>query len=518
MEFDQRRSRHEEKPGTSPSEGTAGKRTLVESLPVQQRASEVGGTGDVHAAAEHGLRGSAQSLPHLDVIQQAFGKHDVSGVQAFVGGPAAEASRDMGAQAYATGNATAFASAPDLHTAAHEAAHVVQQRGGVQLQGGVGATGDRYEQHADAVADLVTQGRSAEPLLDQGISRGSATGGAQSAVQRLSQPIVSPAPASAIGIRQFIQMVQAEEARWPVAERTQTALMISRLRKIFYGSPGWDQHLIPGAAGVAPGYNINQQEDRRENLPLPGFDREIVRSHQTVTDSSGATPAIASQQEVRLEDGSFCDIGHVFAGLDAHNHPASITVGLGPANVVNVTDNVGATTWTGDLGSVLAECFFARQQRGHLLSDAEGQAIVNEYASPQDMLGNIDVYAMASAFNTSNAGGRLVSDLLSEFYLGAATTAGGGARVHRYSRFCASIGLTGWTGSGFANEAAWLDRWPPEVAGAAALYIGATTEGGLQTVPALAGMVLGIQQNPMARLLVQNFLNALKPLVSAEPP
>jgi hypothetical protein len=81
--------------------------------------------------------------------------------------PAASASREMGAQAYATGDAAAFASAPDLHTAAHEAAHVVQQRAGVQLLGGVGQQGDAYEQHADAVADLVVQGRSAEAELDR---------------------------------------------------------------------------------------------------------------------------------------------------------------------------------------------------------------------------------------------------------------------------------------------------------------------------------------------------------------
>src|SRR5678815_4041708 len=82
-------------------------------------------------------------------------------------------------------------------------------------------------------ADRVTHGRSAEALPDEGI----ATDGAQ---QHLSQPIVVPAPPKAITIREFIKMVQTEEARWPVAERTQTALMITRLRKIFYGSEGWD--------------------------------------------------------------------------------------------------------------------------------------------------------------------------------------------------------------------------------------------------------------------------------------
>src|SRR5947207_2443000 len=62
-------------------------------------------------------------------------------------------------------------------TAAHEAAHVVQQRGGVSLKGGIGAEGDEYEQHADAVADQVVAGRSAEGLLDRFAPAGGRSGG-----------------------------------------------------------------------------------------------------------------------------------------------------------------------------------------------------------------------------------------------------------------------------------------------------------------------------------------------------
>jgi hypothetical protein len=43
----------------------------------------------------------------------------------------------------------------------------VQQQSGVQLPGGVGTAGDRHEQHADAVAERVVQGRSSEDLLTQ---------------------------------------------------------------------------------------------------------------------------------------------------------------------------------------------------------------------------------------------------------------------------------------------------------------------------------------------------------------
>ncbi len=135
---------------------------------VQRAATANGsdaGPGDVHAAAAAGIAGPAGALPFADVIQRSFGAHDLSAIQAHVGGPAAAASAAMGAEAYATGQHVAFARPPDLHTAAHEAAHVVQQRAGVQLKGGVGEVGDAYEQQADAVADAVVRGESAEHLL-----------------------------------------------------------------------------------------------------------------------------------------------------------------------------------------------------------------------------------------------------------------------------------------------------------------------------------------------------------------
>ncbi len=119
----------------------------------------------IHAIAAGGMQGGGSKLPHYDKIQAAFGSHDISHVQAYTGAQAEGASRAMGAEAYAQGSNVAFAGTPDLHTAAHEAAHVVQQQQGVQLKGGVGAAGDQYEQNADAVADRVVQGKSAEDLL-----------------------------------------------------------------------------------------------------------------------------------------------------------------------------------------------------------------------------------------------------------------------------------------------------------------------------------------------------------------
>jgi hypothetical protein len=124
-------------------------------------------TGRIHEAARLGTSGASRALPYLDAIQPSFGRYDVRGVAAHTGAAAQSGAGAMSALAFTMGNHVAFAATPTLHTAAHEAAHVIQQRAGVQLSGGVGEVGDPHEKHADAVADMVVAGRSSEALLRQ---------------------------------------------------------------------------------------------------------------------------------------------------------------------------------------------------------------------------------------------------------------------------------------------------------------------------------------------------------------
>lgn len=168
-------------------------KALQPDLPVQFNVAvpeRDSSASDIKATAAEGVSSSGGQLPHLDAIQNSFGPHDVSSVQAHVGGAAAKASTAMGAEAYATGNDVAFKSAPDLHTAAHEAAHVVQQRSGVSLDNGVGKAGDSYERNADAVADAVVSGQSAAGLL------GGAQGGRGEGLQKKDVQFTGTAAAS----------------------------------------------------------------------------------------------------------------------------------------------------------------------------------------------------------------------------------------------------------------------------------------------------------------------------------
>lgn len=141
----------------------------------------------VHAQARQGLRGTSIPLPHRERIQRSFGRHSLETVRAYLGPSARTATRQLGAEAFTRGESIAFRRPPDLHTAAHEAAHVVQQRAGL-LPGGVGRVGDPFERAADAVAARVAAGKPAVDLLPA--VSGSAP--AMAAVQRAPQLGVVP--------------------------------------------------------------------------------------------------------------------------------------------------------------------------------------------------------------------------------------------------------------------------------------------------------------------------------------
>lgn len=193
--------------GGQPAAPTPGKRTLAETQP-RPSADRVQRTADA------GVARANAPLPHRDIIQRAFGRHAVQDVKATVGGDAAEATGAIGAAAYAKGDRVAFAKDPDLHTAAHEAAHVVQQRRGVELDGGVGKAGDAYEKHADAVADRVVAQESAESLLEAAPGGG---GGASEGVQRKELPFEEVEETPAMFFDRAAATIHAEVANMMAA-------------------------------------------------------------------------------------------------------------------------------------------------------------------------------------------------------------------------------------------------------------------------------------------------------------
>jgi hypothetical protein len=150
-----------------PVSGGLGEMRIEAAAPVQRRGDGLA-ADDVHAAAARGISTPRSPLPYRSELETSLGR-DLSGVQAHVGGAGEAAARDIGAEAYASGDHVVLPAHASLHTVAHEVTHVLQQRGGdVQLSGGVGAAGDRYETEADDVADAVVRGERVDVATGHG--------------------------------------------------------------------------------------------------------------------------------------------------------------------------------------------------------------------------------------------------------------------------------------------------------------------------------------------------------------
>ena len=247
---------------------------------IAQMRGERGGedTSAVLNAAAQGVQGSGGSLPYLSAIQRSFGHHDVRGVQAFVGGQAKVASDAIGAEAYATGNSVAFRGSPTLHTAAHEAAHIVQQRAGVQLSGGVGQVGDKYERHADAVADRVVQGKSAADLLDQFAGTTAPAEGVQrqAVVQRFADAsvdatFVAPPYLGKASQKRHAQIVGVLKS----AKRLGPAIVIAAAILAATSSP--DDFAVTQGAGVAMGGGTPYSSEAEAIKSIQPATKQVLR-------------------------------------------------------------------------------------------------------------------------------------------------------------------------------------------------------------------------------------------------
>lgn len=331
-----------------------------------------------------------------------------------------------------------------------------------------------------------------------------------------------PAGAQSVPLADFIAVIRAVEDKFPVAEQVNTRLMITRLRKLFYGTPGWDEHLIPGAKPVPPVYPVREVETGRRDWAVDGAPDALEyvdsRAELDVDAPAGSAEARlkdpASVQQVLLPGGDFADLGHVLAGLDALNYPGAVTA---PAGTFALSSNADAVTWLGDLGSVLAEAVFQRARLGRALTAAELQAQVDQMAPVQDMLGNVDAYAIgtAAASAISSTAGKKVSGLLLGYY-----GPSGAARSLRFTVFAAQIGLGTLQAGSFTGEAEWLARYETETGNAAALYVGAGAHVKGYVNPVgwleLASSVKTVTDDPLRRALLEEFLRQLKGKVAAE--
>ncbi len=172
----------------------------VGAMQMKPAVSEPGRPDEQATLIHAGPRSPGQPLDQAtqDRLAPRFG-HDFSAVRVHVGAQAAHSARAVAARAYTIGQDIVFGqgafapgTAEGARLLAHELTHVVQQRRGVALPGGIGQAGDRYERQADAVADRVVAGRSAAALLDPGPA---VTGNPGTPALQREEPTTAPTPA-----------------------------------------------------------------------------------------------------------------------------------------------------------------------------------------------------------------------------------------------------------------------------------------------------------------------------------
>jgi hypothetical protein len=319
-----------------------------------------------------------------------------------------------------------------------------------------------------------------------------------------------------------LQNLRAEEAKYPLSEQENTKLMTTRLRKIFYGSPNYDKYLIKGVSAIKPPYTIREMAvpnfDKNFKTPL-GLTVRVIDTVAIPADSSETGASLRENpylsQEIQLSEKMVIDIGHIFCGVDAAFHPNSIT----PPKVLgmNITrikldNNQHGTTWIGDLGSVVAEVYFAERRQKRKLNLAEQQQIADVLSSPADNLGNVASYTVAQFFSKEN--NRKISDLLEKLYLSDKLEEKE-LRKNQYLLFAKAIGLE-WDGTNFVNQAKMLHYYSDQVNDAAAFYYAISAKrGGKWNVIKALPSILKLSKTAYAKLVVEAFFDALKKEIKA---
>jgi hypothetical protein len=150
---------------------------------------------------------------------------------------------------------------------------------------------------------------------------------------------------------------------------------LSAFRKIFYDSGSWDL-VIPGAASV--------------KLPASWSGGALQQAMKDV-----------KALETLDIQGKPTAISHLFAGLDADNHPVKpLDLQFWTFPVAKISSGKAQATYAGDLGSV---CYEYQKARGKVpfgkavknLDSAVMKTVFTSYASDADMGGNADAFALA---------------------------------------------------------------------------------------------------------------------------
>lgn len=334
---------------------------------------------------------------------------------------------------------------------------------------------------------------------------------------------------TAISLEKFLELLRNEEDYFK-GQQHGTKLMVTRLRKIFYDAYGWNTELIRGAAHIPGRYAVKLvpcgKPKHRKNgkgfEPAPKCREVTVKKDDWMNPNTGTVPEIYTNnnQQVVLPSGLYCDMGHVLAGMDAFNYLALVTPLPNWLLFLKkffplVSSNMDVATWLGDIASSAGEFLYERLEDKRPLTDAEKQKIIDDYAPGVDLLGDIDPYVICQLYNTKAKDGLRVTEMFRDYYSNHGI--GTYFRERRLQFFSYMIGLRGWDGEQFSNEAQWVKYYLKQLRNNDAFYIFSRCENLKGIMLALITWMRGYKHTLRDKILLSIFLKSLKTDIGKEP-
>ncbi len=397
---------------------------------------------DVLRTPGHPLDASARSA-----LEPQFG-FDFSAIRVHTDASAALSAHAVAARAYTAGRHIVMAdgeyqpaSATGRRLLMHELTHVVQQRESLDPQGQSLPLGTE-----DAPAEL-----EADRLASSANSRLTPTIHEHSP-GRVQRQVYGPAAATGAGTdfdNYLLQFSALEQAA--IADGYGFDDRITAFRKLYYDSAS----SATTYAGAVVGGGV-------WNILIPGAAATKLPPSWSTGALKGSVDYIRAHQVLPI-GGKAVDVGHMLAGADAAKHPTKISLGAG---TINLRSNVEASTFIGDLGSVVTEYIHGSPTSFRDTAMVRTSLLDSYYdgshamASAADMAGNADAYALK--FDAA----KTVADNLKDYY---AATVGGAKK--RFTSFAAGVGLGALGTSGFPGDSrSWRQAMTEQVFNAALAY------------------------------------------------
>ncbi len=263
--------------------------------------------------------------------------------------------------------------------------------------------------------------------------------------------------------------------------------MITRIRKIYYDKFGWDTFLIRKAAKIKGRYDVKIVDCGSSNFykleQLNKVDWYIggIKAYKcrlvtykpddiVFPNRAGEIPDIYinNHQDVKMKNGFFCDVGHLFAGLDALNNPQKVSP-FRVNNPISVDSNADVCTWLGDIATYCAELLYFSLNNETVTHEKKQETLL-ECASSSDMHGNLDSYVLNSLISDRIYSQTRISGIVEEYY-----------SVYDPNKmlwkFCnlIGLGLFNETNGEFVNEKKWINYYIDQLRITTAFMVFSTT-------------------------------------------